>query len=265
MTAASASPSIACPRCGAANATVARFCLGCGSSLQAGAGSAPPMPPAPPVMQGASSMLGGMGSGGGSTESTVIMSAAAAFAASQQAVRTAGGVEKYAQPPASLSFEMTKKSWWATSGVTVRYDGVLQVAGMGAEQSAVRVQVKPQQGALTPILFIGAIFSLMLPFFGWGIFGLLIGAAWTGYTWNALSNAAAKEMAEKVVKGLQGGAGWRAPAPSPAPAASAPASATSVSRSAVIAQLADLGKLRDAGVLTAAEFDRKKADLLSRL
>lgn len=268
MTAASASPSFACPRCGAANATVARYCLGCGTSLQAGAANgAPPIPPPPPVMQGASAMLGGMGSGGGgSSEATVLLNAQAAFSASQHAIRAAGGTEKYAQPPASLSFELTKKNWYSTSGVTVRYDGVLQVVSTGADQSAVRVQVKAQPGALTPILFIGAISALMLPFFGFGVFGLLLGAVWTGYSWNALANTAAKEMAEKVVQGIQNGgaSSWRTAAPAAAPP-EPPTSATSVSRASVIGQLSELGKLRDAGVLTDAEFDRKKAELLARL
>jgi hypothetical protein len=49
-----------------------------------------------------------------------------------------------------------------------------------------------------------------------------------------------------------------AAAPAPAPAAAAPAS----DMDAKIAQLKQLGELRDAGILTDAEFDAKKAQIL---
>lgn len=51
------------------------------------------------------------------------------------------------------------------------------------------------------------------------------------------------------------------PQPPSAPPAAPPASA----KEDIMGQLAQLGQLRDAGVLTNDEFDAKKADLLSRL
>lgn len=50
----------------------------------------------------------------------------------------------------------------------------------------------------------------------------------------------------------------------PAPAA-APAAPAAPSSDEVLAQLEKLGKLRDAGIVTPAEFDAKKAELLARL
>ncbi|HQY30168.1 MAG TPA: SHOCT domain-containing protein [Thermomicrobiales bacterium] len=51
-----------------------------------------------------------------------------------------------------------------------------------------------------------------------------------------------------------------APAPAPAPAA-APTSATSFDEK--VAQLKQLGELRDAGILTEVEFEVKKAQILN--
>ncbi|WP_327173006.1 SHOCT domain-containing protein [Streptomyces sp. NBC_01336] len=54
---------------------------------------------------------------------------------------------------------------------------------------------------------------------------------------------------------------WGAPPPAPAPAPAAPAQ----NAQEVMNLLRQLGELRDAGVITAADFEAKKADFLSRL
>ena len=51
-------------------------------------------------------------------------------------------------------------------------------------------------------------------------------------------------------------------APAAAPAAAAPAAPAGGDMDAKIAQLKQLGELRDAGILTDAEFDAKKAQIL---
>lgn len=53
---------------------------------------------------------------------------------------------------------------------------------------------------------------------------------------------------------------WAEAAPAPAPAAPAPAPDVD----AQLTQLTQLGQLRDAGVLTDAEFELKKATILGR-
>ena len=51
----------------------------------------------------------------------------------------------------------------------------------------------------------------------------------------------------------------------PPPAATAPASPAAPSQAQLTATLAELGKLRDAGTITPAEFEAKKTDLLARI
>ena len=55
----------------------------------------------------------------------------------------------------------------------------------------------------------------------------------------------------------------QAAAPAAAPAAAAPAAPAGGDMDAKIAQLKQLGELRDAGILTDAEFDAKKAQILA--
>jgi hypothetical protein len=56
-----------------------------------------------------------------------------------------------------------------------------------------------------------------------------------------------------------------APAPAPAPVAPAPAAPAAMSAEDVQASLMRLGEMRDKGLITPAEYDAKKAELLDRL
>ncbi len=67
---------------------------------------------------------------------------------------------------------------------------------------------------------------------------------------------------EQILGGSQGAAPTAAPAAPPAPALSGPAAP---SGDDIIGQIRKLGELRDAGLLTDAEFDAKKAELLGRI
>lgn len=69
---------------------------------------------------------------------------------------------------------------------------------------------------------------------------------------------------DQVLGGSSSSGSAPPPTPAPAPAPAAPA-ASAPSGDDVIAQIRKLGELRDAGLLTDAEFDAKKAELLGRL
>ena len=56
--------------------------------------------------------------------------------------------------------------------------------------------------------------------------------------------------------------GYQQPAPAPAPVAAAPPPPAAPSESDVIAQLKQLGELRDSGILTDEEFAAQKAKIL---
>lgn len=260
-----------------------------------------PVPPKPPLAPQLGGAIGGAISGalgasssGESVQAAFGMDAGTTFDALAYAVSSNNGQVKFTQPPSSLSFETSRRA----VGLNVRYEGLIQVASMAPQQSAVRVQLQPVKGTLTPLFYVGAILSLFMMFMWWitlglGLFGLLLGIVATGAQYYALANTAPREMAEKIVAAISSGpapdaskatSGARslfskltsppafvsaftnqAATPS-APAAAAPAAApVALPENPIFEQLKQLGNLRDAGILTTEEFDRKKAELLARL
>lgn len=226
------------------------------------------------------------------------MDAATTFNAIAHAITSNNGQVKFTQPPSSMSFETSRRA----VGLNVRYDGLIQVASMGPQQSAVRVQLQPVKGTLTPLFYVGAIVSLFMMFIWYitmnlGLFGLLLGIVASGAQYYALANTAPREMSEKILAAMTSGPALSTSAsstgaaksflskltspqafvsaftnqssvpatPSAVTIAPAVSSPSSLSENPVFEQLKQLGNLRDAGILTSDEFDRKKAELLARL
>ena len=84
----------------------------------------------------------------------------------------------------------------------------------------------------------------------------------------AVEKAAGQENSLGGAAVLLGGLGnmlGHAAAPAPAPAAPAAPVAAAPNREQIVAMLRDLGQLKADGILTDAEFDAKKAELLARL
>ncbi len=254
----------------------------------------PQMPPAPPppnptgflngAVGGTLNALGGAGNGG-TSQGTVSMDAPAAYNAAIKAVHDASGKEKLAQPPTSISFEVIKKGFVSTGGLSIRYDGILQIAPLSAHQSAIRVQVKTVPGTLTPLFFVGAIVSILMmliwyAFMSLGAMGLLLGIVVSAAQFYTLGNSAPRELAEKILKDITANEARTMPVPPPTNASATTSSVATapvppispqqpaveqVATNPIIEQLAQLGKLHDAGVLTPDEFERAKTGLLSRL
>jgi hypothetical protein len=260
----------------------------------------PPTPPLPPStgylggspggsVGGVSRTYGAPGAAtGGASEGNVSINASSAYHAAVQAVRQARGIEKYAQPPASLSFEIIKKEFFATGGLSIRYAGVVQIAPLNALSSSVRVLVKPVPGTLTPLLFIGAITSLIMMFIwyaalGLGTFGLLLGLVVSAAQFYMLAKSAPGEMAEAILHSVSSARALPMPPQAPSPVspsvASVPVAPVPVApdtaqaeqvashpvATPIAEQIVQLAALRDTGALTADEFERAKAAMLARL
>ncbi len=188
------------------------------------------------------------------------------------------------QAPLAAKFETVCKSAWSTVGFPIKYDGDLQIQQTGPGQVSARYSLKVQWGSAVGLILLQGVMviiaAMVNPYiFAFALF-LIIG--FMGITaWSVASHLPERALAE-FIKNLQGGAPAPSfathqnhapppaytpqpatPAPSPTPA---PAPAPSGGDSATIMeQIRQLGSLRDAGVLTADEFEAKKAELLKRI
>jgi len=244
-------------------------------------------------------MRGFSGSTGGNTKQANFSgSAQDAFNQALNALNTTNTTSKGAitsqvtwqQPPSSARFETVCKSAWSTIGFPIKYDGELQVQQSGPGQVTARYSLKIQWGSAIGLIILQGVMviiaAMVNPYiFAFALFLIIGFMAMTA--WNVASLLPDKALNE-FIKNLQGGAPATAyqpqqnytppPAPSytpqPAPAAPPPTpvptptpapAAAGGDAAAIMEQIKQLGSLRDAGVLTADEFEAKKAELLKRI
>ena len=201
------------------------------------------------------------------------------------ATNTKGAVASqvmWQQAPSGAKFETVCKSFWSTAGFAIKYDGELQVNPAGPGQVAARYSLKLQWGSAAGLLITQGLCVLIAAgspyFFG---YALLFVLGVMGYTaWNVASNLPEKAL-QQFMQALQAGGATtasaftpppqaqpHAPQPpiTPQPAAPPPAPAAPTNDTNIIMeQIKQLGALKDAGILTAEEFETKKAELLKRL
>lgn len=294
----------ACPRCNSALAPGAQFCGACGSPLGAAPQppqQQPPYTPPPPMpqMPSMANMARGFSGGGGGNSKQVNLSSdpASAFNTAMNVIEGMGSEVHYRQPPQGARYLLTYKSVWSTLGIPIKYDGDMQVAPTGQGQSVVRLSLKVRWGSALPLFlvqaattFFASMFNLYFAVYFFFILALYLGiSAWA--VSSSLPEKALKEMADKMMQG--GGfappptpAAQYAPAPHPpaygAPPAPQPAYAAppiaptptppgapglsgGSDTARIMEQIKQLGALRDAGILSEAEFEAKKAELLARI
>lgn len=268
-----------------------------------GQGYAPPQqqPYAPPMPQPQMmSRFSGAAGAGNSKQVNVQGGPMEAYQSALNALQGAGAEVHWASPPQSAKFILPRKSMLSTMGVTIKYDGDLAVSPAGPGQSVARLSLKLRWGSAAPLLLaqvgfvvFGAMFNIYIAYYSLILIGLFVGiTAWT--VASQVPEQALKALAAQIGTGAGAPMAQPAPAyahaqaappayapaqpmpaqpmpaqPAPAPAVVAPAPQAPVAgganADAVMEQLKQLGALQAAGVLTAAEFEAKKAELLSRL
>lgn len=270
---------VACPSCGAGAALTAKFCGSCGTTINAGPQAGPVPPPQPPPYPPNNSRfnVGGMGAMGGPADiqSIAPMDPLQAFAHVEQTLMACGGRAMQQNPPSSMLIEIPYKDLWLTGGMNVRYRGVMTFTPQGPKQTLLQSKLAVDWGtaAMVPILvLVTAVFAgFMSPLFF--MMYLIFGALCAGISAWMLATSGQTKAAAKFIGALSGAQpdvarqkfempkmpgggqpGWSAPQHKQAAADPAP-----------MEQLERLAKLRDAGVVTAAEFEAKKAELLKRL
>jgi hypothetical protein len=251
--------------------------------------TAAPMPPqAPPMPQPAVrgfGMPGAASSGGPSQQANFRGEPQDAFAQGMQAIATSGGQVTWQSPPNAAKFLISKKSWWTTGGLTMKYEGDFTVQRTGPTDVAARFALKIVWGsylplALTQVAAVILLYFINIYFQVYPFLGLMLLAVALGYSAWQVSSALPEKLLQDIIKNLQGGAPamqapqpvYAAPAPQPAyaPAAPMPApapapAAPATDASIIMEQIKQLASLRDAGALTPEEFEAKKAELLKRI
>lgn len=270
---------VACPSCGAGNAQAAKFCGSCGKTVNAGAQTESVPPPQPPPYPPNNSRfnVGGMGAMGGPADiqSIAPMDPLQAFAYVEQTLMACGGRAMMQNPPSSMHIEIPYKDLWLTGGMNVRYRGLMTFTPQGPKQTLLQSKLAVDWGSagLVPILVLvtAAFAGFMNPLFF--MMYLIFGAVCAGISAWMLATTGQSKAAAKFVGALSGAqpdvgkpkfempkmpgglkADWTPPQQKQAAADPAP-----------MEQLERLAKLRDAGAVTAAEFEAKKAELLKRL
>lgn len=257
----------------------------------------PPQPQPPPFPQMPQMARGFAGAGGGvSKQATFGGSAQDAFNQALGAINAAatssnGAISSqitWQQPPQAAKFETVCKSFWATLGFPLKYDGDLQIQAAGPGQVTARYSLKLQWGSAMGLIISQGLMvvlaAMVNPYiFAFALFFIVGVMAYTA--WNVSSGLPERTLTQ-FLKHLQGGSvvspapsGFQpqpfqpapqpftpTPQPTPAPAPQpAPVQAAIGDAAAIMEQIKQLGALRDAGVLTPEEFDAKKAELLKRI
>jgi hypothetical protein len=288
---------ISCPSCNAQNAVAAKFCGACGAAMSAAGPTPPPLPPTPPPMPPQSRFgmggMGGMAGAGFDAQSVAPMGQREAF---DHIVRTLPNCNAQVlgqQPPSVVMVEAVDKKL----GMNARYRGTITLAPQGPQQTVVQVKLGVDWGSTIPTfgLLVGlAVVTAMISASNiytmqMAGFNMLLGFLAVAFTAWSFSSQYPRQVANGLLAKLSGGV---APAPSggfkmpnmngggfkmPNIGGGAPfaqqqpprqaqaAAPQAAAEPSPIEQLERLAKLRDAGVVTAEEFEAKKAEILKRL
>lgn len=246
----------------------------------------------------------GMGaSAGGLPDAHTVapMAQQATFDHIAQVVAQSGGHVLHAAPPQALQVSLPFKNFYDTGGMTVRYNGAVTLAAKSAGETEVQAKFSVDWNSTFPLFATVAVCFIFMWFStsmnmmtrNWGGLWLLFGILAMPYMAWQLANSTPKKLGVRFLQMLSGAPvgqpaqrpagnggggdfmgklrerseamraamGGLAPQQQQAPPQQPPPAANT----APIEQLERLAKLRDAGAITAAEFEAKKAELLARL
>ena len=238
----------------------------------------PSAPPPPPSQRGIdfSQFRAGIGGGIGAGKRVAIaLDAAAAYDQIGAAIQAGRGMIEWQAPPQSARFTLDKKDFWNTGGTTVKYAGELTVTPTGPQTCMAQLDLKVNWSSMIPIVFaaLGCAFLAVCMYQQFA--GLLVPMALAlvaYYVWMFASKVP-NGIVARMLKGLPeapmpvGGPAVDA-TPPPAPTAApgpGPAPPPSGAAAGVADRIKQLAELRDAGAISPAEYEAKKAELLKQL
>jgi len=204
-----------------------------------------------------------------------------AFAQALRAIAQSGGEVTWQQVPSAAKFLIGKKDFWTTGGFTMKYDGDVQVARSGPGQTTARFSLKLNWGSYVPLgaTTIVAVLVLSMTNYYFAAMGFLFMIAILVYSAWAVSSQLPDKMLKDIIRNLQGGGASvptqsrpqpapsyaPTPPPQPAPQPQPTAAPAGDATASIVEQIKQLAGLRDAGAITADEFEAKKSELLKRI
>lgn len=277
------------PACGVSLRAGTRFCATCGTATgvaDTSGPAAPPQPPQPPFPPRGSGGLGGMSGGyaaGVVTDRSIDVQMAAEWAYNHatQALQSLNA-EVNGAAPGPITAIIPYKSL----GNPVRFNCQINIQPAGPASTRLSYGIKVDWGSTMLIMGILVAFGLFNVMFLTGVVGPLaplasvVSIGWAAYDFAvAVPNKLAAQLQKRLAQAPSQPAS--APAPSnvtpisptftpmqqpaaPQPAAPAPAPAAPEPDD-IVARIEKLATLRDKGLLSEAEFDKRRAELLDRL
>jgi hypothetical protein len=167
------------------------------------------------------------------------------------------------QAPTFLAYTMQHSSIW-TGYFKIKLEGTVRLESGAGGQTVAQIEINLAKNALLNNVGAQGVFGLVIGALFLGPLTLLIVPLATAGTYMYLNNT----LADQTLGKLGGVEGASAMPSSQATGAAQPingSATTAGSSSPVLAQLKSLGELRDAGVVSADEFETKKTELLARL
>lgn len=255
------------PACGAANRAGTRFCAACGTPLS-GQSASPPAapPPEPPRYQPAvTSMPASPG-----TSVDVAMAAEWAYNHASQALQAMQAEIAVQSPPSALTAVILKKA----IGNPLRFRCQLAVLPTGPATSRITYAIKVEWNST--FLMLGLIaaagaFNIMFLTMSVGLWAPLLSAVALGWAVYDYAIGLPNRLGGQLHKALAGAAPVppQAPAAAPQPVAqpvvAEPSVPAPVAEDDIVARIEKLATLRDKGLITDAEFERRRAEWLDRL
>lgn len=191
------------------------------------------------------------------------------YARAMSAIQVLGGQVKTQSPPQNAQFSYVLKNIWTTGGMSIKFDGSVNVQPVSNKQSRLTANVKVDSSSATPYYLTLAGLGLFSLVFGvGGLLFLLCFLVSAIYSYTQFNTKTPEELCKKIVDALPVANTTYTPPPmdaGPIPTPDQGPAAANEGTLDIPGQIKKLAELRDIGALTAVEFDAKKAELLKRL
>ncbi|MCR9279368.1 MAG: SHOCT domain-containing protein [Pseudomonadaceae bacterium] len=271
-----ASTDTTCPKCQSSNPVGAKFCSSCRNPLKAAPGPGPTPPPPPPPRPGPGGMLGGLN--GKTANKQFSGDPDTIYAHLANEIHSTEGAEVQQQvPPQQISAKMPFKSLGTTIGQVIKVDTIIAVTPVSPGQCQVSITSKTDASTTGSVwAYSLAIWFLIVFLWGFAPFMIIVALAACGFGWWTLQSSPGEKISKGLFDMLAKNAGVAAPTPNATPSPSpqqappaqpqaAPPPSPAASEDEIFDRIRKLAELKEAGAITEADFEAKKADLLERL
>lgn len=145
------------------------------------------------------------GSQSGSAQATINADLTSAYGIAMQTLQGAGAQVQWQSPPQTIKFVISKRDFWVTNWLRVRFDGDVTIAPVGTRQASVTVSCRPQ--SLAPLIGVGAAATIAAAFLSvmYGLFMIvvIIGAVGVAFQVFTVNGRMPRDIAQGLVLSMQ--------------------------------------------------------------